>query len=84
MLAHSISLINVQAGVALHVMDERPEQARTSLTAIRDASRDALQEVRATLGTLRGDGRGRAARAGADARRPGGARRARVRRRACG
>ena len=55
-LAHSISLINVQAGVALHVMDERPEQARTSLTAIRDASRDALQEVRATLGTLRGEG----------------------------
>ena len=55
-LAHSISLINVQAGVALHVMDERPEQARTSLTAIRDASRDALQEVRATLGALRGDG----------------------------
>jgi signal transduction histidine kinase len=55
-LAHSISLINVQAGVALHVMDERPEQARTSLTAIRDASRDALHEVRATLGALRGDG----------------------------
>ena len=55
-LAHSISLINVQAGVALHVMDERPEQARTSLTAIRDASRDALQEVRATLGALRGEG----------------------------
>ena len=55
-LAHSISLINVQAGVALHVMDEQPEQARTSLTAIRDASRQALQEVRATLGTLRGAG----------------------------
>ncbi len=57
-LAHSISLINVQAGVALHVMDERPEQARESLTAIRDASRDALQEVRAALGTLRGAGEG--------------------------
>jgi signal transduction histidine kinase len=57
-LAHSISLINVQAGVALHVMDERPEQARTALTAIRDASRDALQEVRTALGTLRGAGEG--------------------------
>ncbi|MGE0027821.1 MAG: sensor histidine kinase [Thermoleophilia bacterium] len=57
-LAHSISLINVQAGVALHVMDERPEQARASLAAIRDASRDALQEVRATLGTLRAAGEG--------------------------
>ena len=34
-LAHSISLINVQAGVALHLIDERPEQARTALTAIK-------------------------------------------------
>ena len=32
-LAHNISLINVQAGVALHLMDEQPEQARSSLTA---------------------------------------------------
>ena len=34
-LAHHISLINVQAGVALHLMDEQPEQARTALTAIK-------------------------------------------------
>ena len=30
-LAHNISLINVQSGVALHLLDERPEQARTAL-----------------------------------------------------
>ena len=37
--AHSLSLINVQAGVALHLLDEHPEQARPALTAIKDASR---------------------------------------------
>jgi len=53
-VAHNISLINVQAGVALHLLDERPEQARTALAAIKEASRDALQELRSTLDILRG------------------------------
>jgi signal transduction histidine kinase len=52
-LAHNISLINVQAGVALHLMDERPEQARTALTAIKAASKDALGELRSVLDVLR-------------------------------
>jgi signal transduction histidine kinase len=52
-LAHHISLINVQAGVALHLMDERPEQARTALTAIKQASKDALGELRGVLDALR-------------------------------
>ena len=52
-LAHNISLINVQAGVALHLMDERPEQARTALSAIKDASGEVLRELRSTLGVLR-------------------------------
>lgn len=52
-LAHNISLINVQAGVALHLMDEQPEQARTALIAIRDASKDALGELRSVLDILR-------------------------------
>jgi signal transduction histidine kinase len=52
-LAHNISMINVQAGVALHLMDERPEQARTALSAIKDASKEALTEVRSVLGVLR-------------------------------
>jgi signal transduction histidine kinase len=55
-LAHSISLINVQAGVALHLIDEQPEQARTALAAIKEASGEALREVRSALGTLRGAG----------------------------
>lgn len=52
-LAHNISLINVQAGVALHLMDERPEQARTALSAIKQASKDALTELRSVLDILR-------------------------------
>ncbi|MDD1059322.1 sensor histidine kinase, partial [Streptomyces cocklensis] len=55
-LAHSISLINVQAGVALALIDERPEQARTALTTIKAASKEALGEVRQVLSTLRAPG----------------------------
>jgi signal transduction histidine kinase len=52
-LGHHLSLINVQAGVGLHLMDNRPEQAREALTAIKTASSEALREVRAVLGVLR-------------------------------
>jgi signal transduction histidine kinase len=52
-LAHSISMINVQAGVAAHLLDSDTEQARTALIAIKAASKDALRELRATLGVLR-------------------------------
>jgi signal transduction histidine kinase len=52
-LAHNISLINVQAGVALHLIDERPEQARTALAAIKQASNEALGELRSVLDVLR-------------------------------
>jgi signal transduction histidine kinase len=52
-LAHRISLISVQAGVGAHLLDRQPEQARASLIAIHEASREALQELRATLGVLR-------------------------------
>ena len=55
-LAHNISLINVQAGVALHLMDEQPEQARTALDAIKQASKDALGELRSVLEVLRRSG----------------------------
>lgn len=54
-LAHNISLINVQAGVALHLLDEQPEQARPALAAIKDASNDALRELRSVLDVLRRD-----------------------------
>lgn len=52
-LGHNISLISVQAGVALHLMDQQPEQARVALTVIRDASKDALRELRSVLDLLR-------------------------------
>ena len=55
-LAHNISLINVQAGVALHLIDEQPEQARPALAAIKEASKEALGELRSVLGVLRQDG----------------------------
>jgi signal transduction histidine kinase len=53
-LGHHISLINVQAGVALYLMDDDPEQARSALTAIKQSSRELLREMRSTLGVLRG------------------------------
>ncbi|MEU3661828.1 histidine kinase [Streptomyces sp. NPDC032940] len=55
-LAHSISVINVQAGVGLALLDSDPEQARTALTTIKDQSREALGEVRQVLHTLRAPG----------------------------
>jgi signal transduction histidine kinase len=55
-LAHNISLINVQAGVALHLLDDHPEHARKALGAIKEASKEALGEVRSVLGILRQGG----------------------------
>ena len=52
-LAHNISLMNVQASVALHLIDERPEQAKPALAAIKEASHTALQELRTALDLLR-------------------------------
>ncbi|MFE9644716.1 sensor histidine kinase [Streptomyces sp. NPDC006365] len=52
-LAHSISVINVQAGVGLALLDSDPDQARTALTTIKSASKEALGEVRQVLDTLR-------------------------------
>ncbi|POX48247.1 two-component sensor histidine kinase [Streptomyces sp. Ru71] len=55
-LAHSISVINVQAGVGLALLDSDPEQARQALTAIKAKSKEALGEVRQVLDTLRAPG----------------------------
>ena len=51
-LAHHISLMNVQAGVALHLMEKKPEQAQIALTAIEAASREAMGELRSVLNIL--------------------------------
>ncbi len=51
-----MSLINVQAGVALHLADRKPEQVEPALLAIRDASKEALTELRSLIDVLRLDG----------------------------
>ena len=62
-VGHGLAVINMQAGVALHVLDRRPEQARPALEAIRQASKESLDELRSTLAVFRQpDG---------EARRPG-------------
>ncbi len=52
-VAHSMGLIAVKAGVANHVMRTRPEEAHDALKVIETASRDALTEMRHLLGVLR-------------------------------
>jgi signal transduction histidine kinase len=55
-VAHSISVINVQANTALHLMDRQPERAREALTSIREVSGQAIAEFAAVLGALRETG----------------------------
>lgn len=58
-VAHTITTVNVQAGVALHLFDDDPAHARASLVAIKETSHEALDELRGLLGVLRnGDGAG--------------------------
>ncbi len=52
-VAHSLSVINVQAGMGLALFEEHPEQAHAALDAIRTASKEALGEVRQVLAALR-------------------------------
>jgi signal transduction histidine kinase len=52
-VAHNLSLINVQAGTALHLIHERPELAESALGAIKAASKDALDELRGLVDVLR-------------------------------
>lgn len=55
-LAHSLSQINVQAGVGLHLMEKQPDKAKEALASIKDTSKTALDEVRTVLGVLRAEG----------------------------
>jgi signal transduction histidine kinase len=52
-VGHSLSVINMQAGVALHVLEKRPDQAAESLEAIKKTSKEALAELRTTLQVFR-------------------------------
>jgi signal transduction histidine kinase len=52
-VAHTMATINVQAGAAIHVADERPGATVDALRAIRGASKEGLRELRAILNVLR-------------------------------
>jgi signal transduction histidine kinase len=48
-VGHGLAAINMQAAIALHVRDRRPEQAYEALEAIKRTSKQALDELRRTL-----------------------------------
>jgi signal transduction histidine kinase len=52
-VAHTMSTINLQAGVAIHVSHDLPEPVAAALGTIRDASKNGLRELRAILAVLR-------------------------------
>jgi signal transduction histidine kinase len=52
-LTHSISIIKLQAGVAVHLARKRGEEAPAALLAIQEASGEAMRELRSTLEVLR-------------------------------
>ena len=52
-LTHNISLIKVQAGIAVHLARKRDEEPSAALLAIQEASSAAMRELRATLDVLR-------------------------------
>lgn len=60
-VGHSLAVITMQAGVALHLLDKersaqpRPDRVAESLDAIRKTSREALAELRTTLEVFRSD-----------------------------
>jgi signal transduction histidine kinase len=60
-VGHSLAVITMQAGVALHLLDKerevqpRPDRVAESLDAIKRTSREALAELRTTLEVFRGD-----------------------------
>src|SRR5262245_21336944 len=57
-VGHGLAVIAMQAGVALHVLERDPVEARESLLAIRDTSRASLEALRAELSRLAAPGDG--------------------------
>jgi signal transduction histidine kinase len=53
LVAHSIGVIAIQAGVGRRVIDTRPEAARSALDAIERTSRETLASLRRTVASLR-------------------------------
>lgn len=54
-LTHSISIVKLQAGVAVHLARKRGEEVPPALLAIQEAGGEAMRELRATLEILRTD-----------------------------
>ncbi|WYB30394.1 histidine kinase dimerization/phosphoacceptor domain-containing protein [Streptomyces sp. SM1P] len=52
-LAHTVSAMTVQAGVALDALDAAPEVSRQAMTQVRASGKEAVRELRATLSVLR-------------------------------
>ena len=52
-VAHSLGVIALQAGVGTHVIDRQPADAKQSLKVISEISRSTLGEIRGILGMLR-------------------------------
>lgn len=52
-VGHGLATISLQAGVAEHLLDSRPGEARKAVSAIRAVSKEALEELRAEIGALR-------------------------------
>lgn len=55
-VGHSLAVISLQAGVADHLLDTRPDEVRRAITAIRTVSKEALADLRVELALLRGNG----------------------------
>jgi signal transduction histidine kinase len=55
-VAHHVSVVNVQAGVAAHLLESDPPAARAALAHVRSASREVIEEMRMMVGLLRTDG----------------------------
>ena len=55
-VAHAMSVVAVQSGIAAHVIEQRPDEARSMLETINVTSREALDEMRRMLGVLRAEG----------------------------
>lgn len=52
-VGHSLATISLQAGVAEHLLDSRPDEVRKAVAAIRTISKQALSELRNELDQLR-------------------------------
>lgn len=55
-VAHTVAAMTVQAGVALDALDTRPEVARRAMRQVRESGKEAVRELRTTVGVLRGSG----------------------------